>query len=74
VLKLPWSLSYLEPDIVIMKNELEIIVDAKYKSHLFNLKGATEELKEEHRKDCISYLHIPLLRGVKQNWDSMLPL
>lgn len=49
--KPPWSLSYLEPDIVLMKNELEIIVDAKYKSHLFNLRGTTEELKEEHRKD-----------------------
>lgn len=49
--KPPWSLSYLEPDIVLMKNDLEIIVDAKYKSHLFNLRGTTEELKEEHRKD-----------------------
>ena len=47
----PWSLSYLEPDIVLMKNEFEIIIDAKYKSHLFNLKSTTEELKEEHRKD-----------------------
>jgi hypothetical protein len=47
----PWSLSYLEPDIVLIKNELEIIIDAKYKSHLFNLKSTTEELKEEHRKD-----------------------
>ncbi|MCC4771678.1 hypothetical protein FXV91_16355 [Methanosarcina sp. DH2] len=49
--KPPWSLSYLEPDIVLMKNELDIIIDAKYKSHLFNLKSTTEELKEEHRKD-----------------------
>jgi hypothetical protein len=47
----PWSLSYLEPDIVLMKNEFEMIIDAKYKSHLFNLKSTTEELKEEHRKD-----------------------
>lgn len=49
--KPPWSLSYLEPDVILMKNKLEIIVDAKYKSHLFNLKSTTEELKEEHRKD-----------------------
>ncbi|MPM40762.1 hypothetical protein SDC9_87410 [bioreactor metagenome] len=49
--KPPWSLSYLEPDIILMKNELEIIADAKYKSHLFNLRKITEELKEEHRKD-----------------------
>lgn len=46
-----WSLNYLEPDIMLMKNNLDIVIDAKYKSHLFNLKSATEELKEEHRKD-----------------------
>ena len=46
-----WSLNYLEPDIILMKNNLDIVIDAKYKSHLFNLKSTTEELKEEHRKD-----------------------
>jgi len=46
-----WSLQYLEPDIILMKNNLDIVIDAKYKSHLFNLKSNTEELKEEHRKD-----------------------
>jgi hypothetical protein len=47
----PWTLNYLEPDIMLMKNNLDIVIDAKYKSHLFNLKSTTEELKEEHRKD-----------------------
>jgi len=46
-----WSLKYLEPDIILMKDDLDIIIDAKYKSHLFNFKSDTEELKEEHRKD-----------------------
>ncbi len=46
-----WSLNYLEPDIILIKNNLDIVIDAKYKSHLFNLKSTTEELKEEHRKD-----------------------
>ena len=46
-----WSLNYLEPDIILMKNNLDIVIDAKYKSHLFNLKSTSEELKEEHRKD-----------------------
>lgn len=46
-----WSLNYLEPDIMLMKNNLDIVIDAKYKSHLFNLKSTTEQLKEEHRKD-----------------------
>jgi 5-methylcytosine-specific restriction endonuclease McrBC regulatory subunit McrC len=47
----PWSLNYLEPDIILMKNNMDIVVDVKYKSHLFNLQNITEELKEEHRKD-----------------------
>ncbi|RXA20189.1 hypothetical protein EQO05_06300 [Methanosarcina sp. MSH10X1] len=46
-----WGLSYLEPDIILMKSNLDVVIDAKYKSHLFNLKSGTEELKEEHRKD-----------------------
>ncbi len=46
-----WSLNYLEPDIIMMKSNLDIIIDAKYKSHLYNLKNNTEELREEHRKD-----------------------
>jgi 5-methylcytosine-specific restriction endonuclease McrBC regulatory subunit McrC len=46
-----WSLDYLEPDIMLMKNNLDIVIDVKYKSHLFNLKSTTEKLKEEHRKD-----------------------
>jgi hypothetical protein len=46
-----WSLNYLEPDIMLMKNNLDIVIDAKYKSHLYNIKNNTEELKEEHRKD-----------------------
>lgn len=47
----PWALNYLEPDLILVKNSLDIIVDAKYKSHLFNLKSSTEGLKEEHRRD-----------------------
>jgi hypothetical protein len=46
-----WSLNYLEPDIILIKNNLEIVIDAKYKSHLFNFQDSTIELKEEHRKD-----------------------
>jgi len=46
-----WSLHYLEPDLLIIKDNLNIIVDAKYKSHLFNLTSESKILKEEHRKD-----------------------
>ena len=47
----PWSLNYLEPDILLIKDNLNIMIDAKYKSHLFNLTSDTKALKEEHRKD-----------------------
>jgi len=47
----PWSLNYLEPDIILMKNNLDIVIDAKYKSHIFNSESASQELKEEHRRD-----------------------
>lgn len=46
-----WSLAYLEPDIILIKNDLTIVVDAKYKSHLFNIKNNSEFLKNEHRMD-----------------------
>ena len=31
-----WKLNYLEPDMIILKGDKQIVVDAKYKSHLFN--------------------------------------
>lgn len=34
-----------------MKNNLDIVIDAKYKSHIFNSESASQELKEEHRRD-----------------------
>jgi len=47
----PWSINYLEPDIIMIKDDLNFVIDAKYKSHLFNPTSHTETLKEEHRKD-----------------------
>lgn len=47
----PWSVNYLEPDIIILKDDLYFVIDAKYKSHLFNPTSDTTTLKEEHRKD-----------------------
>lgn len=48
---LPWGLSYLEPDMVLSYNHLAIIVDAKYKSHMFNTTDASDKLKESFRAD-----------------------
>jgi len=46
-----WSLKYLEPDAIYKKNELFIMIDAKYKSHIFNKYNTSDYLKEEHRND-----------------------
>lgn len=49
--KYQWNLKNLEPDGVLIKDELVVFIDAKYKSHLYNKYDQSEILKEEHRKD-----------------------
>lgn len=46
-----WSLHYLEPDLVVQKNAEQIVIDAKYKSHIFNWDDDSDELKETFRHD-----------------------
>lgn len=46
-----WGLSYLEPDLVLHQENKQIMVDAKYKSHMFNWENGTEDLKDTFRHD-----------------------
>lgn len=47
-----WSLAYLEPDIIIRKGTHQIIVDAKYKTHMLNSNSSNvNTLKDEFRSD-----------------------
>lgn len=46
-----WCLSYLEPDIVLHSDTKQVIIDAKYKSHIFNWTDESEELKDTFRHD-----------------------
>ena len=46
-----WSLHYLEPDIVLRYGNNEVIVDAKYKSHMMNLDSNTDMLRNSFRED-----------------------
>ena len=46
-----WSLNYLEPDIVVDRGDVQYIIDAKYKSHMFNLRNHGDDLKEAFRHD-----------------------
>ncbi len=47
----PWGLHYLEPDLVLRKDQELVVVDAKYKSHIFNWNDDSNELKETFRHD-----------------------
>lgn len=46
-----WALSYLEPDLIIQKENCQIVLDAKYKSHIFNWNNISDNLKETFRHD-----------------------
>ncbi len=47
-----WTLRYLEPDLIVRFNNCQIIVDAKYKSHLLNSSSSDgEEIKSSFRED-----------------------
>lgn len=48
---LAWGLKYLEPDAILKKESQQYVVDAKYKSHMFNLDSESEDLKEAFRHD-----------------------
>lgn len=50
--KIPkWGLHYLEPDLVLQKEGMQCVVDAKYKSHFYNINDVGEELKDTFRAD-----------------------
>ena len=41
----------MEPDVVLHHDAKQIVVDAKYKSHLFNWENQSDELKDTFRHD-----------------------
>lgn len=46
-----WMLRYLEPDIILHKEEKFYFADAKYKAHMLNVHSSTKDLKETFRSD-----------------------
>lgn len=46
-----WALSYLEPDLIVSKASEQYVVDAKYKSHIYNWNESSDELKYSFRHD-----------------------
>ena len=64
--KLPsWGLSYLEPDLLIRKDETEYVVDAKYKSHLYNFDNDSKDLKDTFRHDLHQVLAYSAFNSMK---------
>ena len=46
-----WALHYLEPDLILQKDDTQYVLDAKYKSHMFNVNDTSDELKDTFRHD-----------------------
>ncbi len=46
-----WELAYLEPDGIFLKDGISVIIDSKYKSHLYNVNSQSSMLKTEFRYD-----------------------
>lgn len=46
-----WSLRYLEPDIILHKDESLYFADAKYKAHMINIHSTSDALKDAFRSD-----------------------
>ena len=46
-----WGLSYLEPDLILQKDRDQYVIDAKYKSHVFNWNEGSTQLKDTFRHD-----------------------
>ena len=46
-----WALRYLEPDVILYKDDASYFVDVKYKAHMFNVHTSSDTLKETFRAD-----------------------
>jgi 5-methylcytosine-specific restriction endonuclease McrBC regulatory subunit McrC len=61
-----WALKYIEPDIIIDKSDVQYIIDAKYKSHIYQINGDSEQLRETFREDFHQVLSYSSFCGSKQ--------
>lgn len=61
-----WALKYLEPDLVMTKEEEQVVVDAKYKSHMYNWDSDSKELHDTFREDLHQVLAYSSFSSVQQ--------
>lgn len=63
-----WALKYIEPDVVIERNGIQYIIDAKYKSHMYNFSSSSEKLKDVFRSDFLQVLaYSSFTRNIRKN-------
>ena len=66
-----WSLRYLEPDIVLHKDRFQYVIDAKYKSHIYNVGNNTTTCATYSGMTCTSCwptVPSPPLRKSSDSW------
>lgn len=68
---LSWGLKFLEPDVILKKESQQYVVDAKYKSHMFNMDSDSSDLKDSFRHDFHQVLAYSSLNSM-QNKKAML--
>jgi 5-methylcytosine-specific restriction endonuclease McrBC regulatory subunit McrC len=60
-----WGLNHLEPDLILQKGLDQMVVDAKYKSHIFNWDEKSDDLKDAFRHDfhqILAYCSLNLMK------------
>lgn len=67
-----WTLRYLEPDAVMYKGDVQYIIDAKYKSHMYNVNRIGEDLKDTFREDFHQVLAYSSFGGAIQKYVMLI--
>ena len=61
-----WALKCLEPDLVMIKDGKQVIIDVKYKSHMYNCDSNSTELHDVFRDDFHQVLAYSSFSSVQQ--------
>lgn len=67
-----WSLHYLEPDLVLHKDGLQYVIDAKYKSHIYNIGSSTDDLHDVFRHDLHQLLAYCSFSAAKEKFGFLV--
>ena len=62
----------MEPDAVMYKDDIQYIIDAKYKSHMYNVHRVGEDLKDSFRKDLHQVLAYSSFVGNKEKYAMLI--